>query len=392
MKPENLFVTKVGDDYDFAKVLDFGLVKVLGNLGHTTADIIQGTPAYLAPELARGADPAPPSDVFSLGATIYALTEGEPPFGKSTNDLGLLYKVARGETRPPTRSGPLTGLLVRMLSNEPSQRPTAVQAAQELKAIASGAVSTVTRVIPPGPPPRSGTAVMPSTGPGTQGPRSLPPQGPPPRTRPPAPLPEPEYEPEPEPERRSNRGLAIAAAVLGVLLIAGIAYAIVQSDKTTTTADDPSSTPITPSETSVTTSEKPAQNTPAPPTQKQTQTKPSQPPSSAPPPASKFSKAQVTQFVQRHYAKLPKDVQGALDDWDPNAVPSPNSEKEYWSGYTKVAIQGTPLVVASDDGTFTVTTALQLTEAETDKTTTEEHVLKISGKGEKLLIVAEERG
>ena len=58
----------------------------------------------------------------------------------------------------------------------------------------------------------------------------------------------------------------------------------------------------------------------------------------------------------------------------------------------QVAIQGTPLVVASDDGTFTVTTALQLTEAETDKTTTEEHVLKISGKGEKLLIVAEERG
>ena len=49
-------------------------------------------------------------------------------------------------------------------------------------------------------------------------------------------------------------------------------------------------------------------------------------------------------------------------------------------------------MVASDDGTFTVTTALQLTEAETDKTTTEEHVLKISGKGEKLLIVAEERG
>ncbi|WP_313887679.1 serine/threonine-protein kinase [Lentzea alba] len=386
IKPANVLIGRDGA----VKITDFGISRALGDVAVTKTGMLAGTPAYLAPELARGADPAPPSDVFSLGATIYALTEGEPPFGKSTNDLGLLYKVARGETRPPTRSGPLTGLLVRMLSNEPSQRPTAVQAAQELKAIASGAVSTATRVIPPGPPPRSGTAVMPSTGPGTQGPRSLPPQGPPPRTRPPAPLPEPEY--EPEPERKSNRGLAIAAAVLGVLLIAGIAYAIVQSGKAGTTADGPSSTPITPSETAVTTSEKPATNTPAPQTQtKPPQTKPSQPPSSAPP-ATRFSKAQVTQFVQRHYAKLPKDVEGALGDWDPNAVPSPNSEKEYWSGYTKVAIQGAPLVVASDDGTFTVTTALQLTEAETDKTTTEEHVLKISGKGEKLLIVAEERG
>ncbi|WP_245848262.1 serine/threonine-protein kinase [Lentzea kentuckyensis] len=385
IKPGNVLIGRDGA----VKITDFGISRALGDVAVTKTGMLAGTPAYLAPELARGADPAPASDMFSLGATIYAMTEGEPPFGKSTNDLGLLYKVARGETRPPVRSGPLTGLLVRMLANEPSQRPTAAQAAQELKAIASGAVATATRVIPPGPPPRSGTAVMPSSGPGTQGPRSLPPQGPPPRTRPPAPLPEPEYEPEPEPKK--NRGLAIAAAVLGVLLIAGIAYAIVQSNKADNNADGPTTSQTTPAETVVTTTEKPVTSTPAATSQKPTQTKTSQPPSSAPP-ASKFSKAQVTKFVQNHYAKLPKDVEGARADWDPQEAPSLNSEKEYWSAYNKVAIQGAPLVVASDDGTFSVTTALQLTEAETNKTTTEEHTLKISGKGAELLIVNESRG
>ena len=228
IKPGNVLIGRDGT----VKITDFGISRALGDVAVTKTGMLAGTPAYLAPELARGAAPAPPSDVFSLGATIYAMTEGEPPFGKSTNDLGLLYKVARGETRPPMRSGPLTGLLTRLLANEPSQRPTAAQAAEELKAIASGAPVPVTRVIPPRPmTPPAGTAVMGAAGPGTmQGPpsRTMPPQAP--RTRPPAPLPETydDYEPEPEP-KKNYRGLAVAAAILGVLLIAGITYAIVNT-------------------------------------------------------------------------------------------------------------------------------------------------------------------
>jgi serine/threonine protein kinase len=388
IKPGNVLIGREGA----VKITDFGISRALGDVAVTKTGMLAGTPAYLAPELARGADPAPPSDMFSLGATIYAMTEGEPPFGKSTNDLGLLYKVARGETRPPVRSGPLTGLLVRLLSNEPSQRPTAAQAAQELKAIASGAVSTVTRVIPPGPPPRSGTAVMPSSGPGTQGPRTMPPQGPrtpPPRTRPPEPF----FEPEPEPEpAKKNRGLAIAASILAVLLIAGIAYAIVDTNRDRTTAGGPggSSTPAVSSETPVRTSEKPTQNTQAPTTAKPTQTKPSPPPSSKPP-ATKFTAAQVTTFVKQHYGKLPKNPESARQDWDPENAPSASSDDEYWKTYSKVVIKGTPLVPQPEDGTFTVTTTLELTEAETNKVTTEEHTLKISGKGDKLLIVDEQR-
>jgi eukaryotic-like serine/threonine-protein kinase len=212
----------------------------------------------------------------------------------------------------------------------------------------------------------------------------MPPQGP--RSRPPAPLPEPEYEPEPEPKK--NRGLAIAASILAVLLVAGIAYAIIDANRGDNSAAGPTtSASNTPSQ--------PPSNPPSSATAKPTTTKPT--PTTEPskptskPPASKFSKAQVAQAVQQHYAKLPKNVEDALADWDPQEAPSLSSEKEYWGQYTKVAIKGTPLVTASDDGTFEVTSALALTEAESDKTVTEEHTLKISGKGEKLLIINEKR-
>ncbi|ANZ38185.1 hypothetical protein BBK82_21085 [Lentzea guizhouensis] len=148
IKPGNVLIGRDGN----VKITDFGISRALGDVAVTKTGMLAGTPAYLAPELARGSEPAPPSDVFSLGATIYAMTEGEPPFGKSTNDLGLLYKVARGETRPPMRSGPLTPLLTRLLSNEPHQRPTAAQAAEALKAVAAGQQVPATTIIPPGTP------------------------------------------------------------------------------------------------------------------------------------------------------------------------------------------------------------------------------------------------
>jgi len=216
---------------------------------------------------------------------------------------------------------------------------------------------------------------------------------PPPRTRPPAPLMEPEpyedYEPEPEPKK--NRGLAIAAAVLAVMLVSGVAYAIISNNR----GDDSSANPgtSTPKTSSQTQDPSPTKtSTPATTTQKPTQSQTYQsPPPSSKPAGSKFTTAQVTQFVKQHYGKLPQNLDAARADWDPDQAPSPSTDKEYWGNYTKVAIKGTPLVKANGDS-FTVTTALQLTEAETDKTTTAEHTLTISGKGEQLQITGEEKG
>ncbi len=95
--------------------------------------------------------------------------------------------------------------------------------------------------------------------------------------------------------------------------------------------------------------------------------------------------------MQQHYAKLPKNTEGARKDWDPDQVPGDSTDDKYWGAYSKVAIKGAPLVEASGDG-FAVTVALELTDAETNKASVEEHTLEISGTGEKLLITGEQKG
>src|SRR5262249_43725546 len=51
LKPANIFITRVGEDFDFAKVLDFGLARLLVASDHTTVDSIRGTPAFMPPEI-----------------------------------------------------------------------------------------------------------------------------------------------------------------------------------------------------------------------------------------------------------------------------------------------------------------------------------------------------
>ncbi|WP_447009270.1 protein kinase domain-containing protein [Saccharothrix hoggarensis] len=165
IKPGNVLIGHHG----VVKITDFGISRAVGDVTVTRTGMLAGTLAYLAPELARGADPSPAADVFSLGATLYAVVEGTPPFGPSENDLGMLHRIASGRIVPPTRSGPLTPLLVRLLADDPSARPTAEAATWQLAELAG---PTRTAPTPPGgnpaamspaPTPPSGT---PPTAPG----------------------------------------------------------------------------------------------------------------------------------------------------------------------------------------------------------------------------------
>ncbi|WP_246243300.1 serine/threonine-protein kinase [Amycolatopsis pithecellobii] len=147
IKPANILI----DEHGTAKITDFGISRAAGDLTLTQTGLIGGTPAYLAPELARGSDPAPASDVFSLGATLYHALEGQPPYGNSTNQLALLYTAANGQVIPPRQSGKATALLMNLLRVEPEERPTMVEARERLAALASGEPETTagTRVSPP---------------------------------------------------------------------------------------------------------------------------------------------------------------------------------------------------------------------------------------------------
>jgi serine/threonine protein kinase len=123
VKPANVLIGHDGT----VKLTDFGISRATGDATITEAGSISGTPAYLAPEIARGDAPDARSDVFSLGATLYAMTELRSPYGPTDNNLGVIYRAATGKIDPPSRSGPLTGPLKRLLSNEPAKRPTAAE-------------------------------------------------------------------------------------------------------------------------------------------------------------------------------------------------------------------------------------------------------------------------
>jgi eukaryotic-like serine/threonine-protein kinase len=124
IKPGNVLLADDGT----VKITDFGISHAVGDVTVTATGMLAGTPAYLAPEVARGNSAGFSSDVFSLGATLYTALEGTPPFGLNNNAIALLHQVASGEITPPRQSGPLTPVLLGLLQPDPDQRPTMDQA------------------------------------------------------------------------------------------------------------------------------------------------------------------------------------------------------------------------------------------------------------------------
>ncbi|MFD2420976.1 protein kinase domain-containing protein [Amycolatopsis pigmentata] len=148
--PANVLITSDGT----AKLADFGISRAVGEGTVTGSGFIVGTPAYLAPEVANGELADFPSDVFSLGATLYFALEGGPPYGTDENPIALLQRVAREEIVPPLHHGPLADVLMRLLERDPGERPTMLAAHAALSAVAEG------RPVPSLAVPRQGTRLV----------------------------------------------------------------------------------------------------------------------------------------------------------------------------------------------------------------------------------------
>jgi serine/threonine protein kinase len=144
VKPGNVLIGRGGRDRGVVKITDFGISRTQGDLDPSRTGPITGTPAYFAPEVARGHAPTGASDVFSLGATLYTALEGVPPFGLDESATALVHRVARGEVVLPQRAGALTDPLLRMLEPDPARRPTMEQARDHLAAVAVGRPGPVT--------------------------------------------------------------------------------------------------------------------------------------------------------------------------------------------------------------------------------------------------------
>lgn len=146
IKPGNILIADRGRTLGIVKISDFGISRAKGDVEESDSSVITGTPAYFAPEVARGQDPTEASDVFSLGATLYTAIEGMPPFDIDQDSIALLHRVAKGRIIAPTRSGDLTPALLHMLEADPSRRPTMAQARDEIIRCAVSSRGTIAQL------------------------------------------------------------------------------------------------------------------------------------------------------------------------------------------------------------------------------------------------------
>ena len=145
IKPANIHLGTLGLEHDFAKVLDFGLVK--GSVGGpelsqmTAAGFAAGTPAYMSPEMAMGDEVDGRADLYALGCVAYYLLSGKPVFEAANPVQAIARHIQDAPTPIAQRSGiqvppALERLVFDLLAKKPGERPqTAAEVSRRLAAV-----------------------------------------------------------------------------------------------------------------------------------------------------------------------------------------------------------------------------------------------------------------
>jgi eukaryotic-like serine/threonine-protein kinase len=196
VKPANVLIAKDGT----TKLTDFGIARDEGDAGLTSTGTFIGTPNFLGPEIALGGNHSPASDVWALGALLYAAVEGDPPFAAGGNALAILNRIATSDAPRPAHGGPLSDVIVDAMRRDPGSRPPAAAIVQRLDDVIDGlhdrSVPTLDRAPSGAPPVAAPERPASHTPPPAQTP---PPQTPPPHAPPPGRTPPPADRPSPGP-------------------------------------------------------------------------------------------------------------------------------------------------------------------------------------------------
>jgi serine/threonine-protein kinase len=133
IKPSNIFVCRYGEDYDFVKVLDFGIVKTRGDARHgepalTRETAIHGTPAFMAPEQALGGEVDGRADLYALGCVAYWLLTGKHVFTADTPSALVLQHIQATPDAPSSRTEvavpeAMDHIILSCLAKDPAHRP-----------------------------------------------------------------------------------------------------------------------------------------------------------------------------------------------------------------------------------------------------------------------------
>jgi serine/threonine protein kinase len=358
VKPGNILLAENGT----VKITDFGISRALDDGTVTTqTGMLAGTPAYLAPEIARGADGTRASDVFSLGSTLYHAIEGQPPFGTNTNPLALLHAVASGNVPPPKNAGPFAATLMSLMCVDPADRPSMREAAVALATAPTVQLTTQKPTARTGPrtPPRPVAPVL------STPPRPIPAQA---TTALPRPAP---------PQSGAPKKTVLIVGAVALVVLAGALITVLAlnggKDANTRQAGQPGN--------GGTSQQEQPQNG----TSSQTSKSPSVQPNPGPP----IGFTEAAEFVLGYYSNTAAPAQR----WamlSPNAQAVFGSEQdfqEYWSRFTDVSSGNSYGVTPNADGSVNVPADVTYTSASGPKT--EKRTVRVSRLNGNLIIDSE---
>ncbi|MGH3211930.1 MAG: protein kinase domain-containing protein, partial [Trebonia sp.] len=165
VKPSNVLIAtnRSGEGWDERAVLtDFGIAQFEGDPRLTQTGMVMGSPGFTAPERIRGSDASPASDLWSLGATLYAAVEGRGPYEQRGGAITTMSAIINEDAPIAPHAGKLAPVIAALLRRDPTSRPSASAASRMFAQVLPQLAEVTEEPAPMAHPPTIRSAYVPS--------------------------------------------------------------------------------------------------------------------------------------------------------------------------------------------------------------------------------------